>query len=100
MEAAPAKREQIATRIAFFVTGLSVASWAPLIPLVKAKLALDESILGTLLLCLGLGSVIAMPLSGGLAAHFGCRKVILAAATLALIALPCMALAPSTLTLA
>lgn len=100
MEATPGKREQIATRIAFFVTGLSVASWAPLIPLVKAKLGLDEASLGALLLCLGLGSVIAMPMSGGLAAHFGCRKVILAAAVLPLCAMPLMALAPNVPTLA
>lgn len=87
----PGKLEQIATRIAFFVVGFAVGAWAPFIPLVKARLGLDEAQLGALLLCLGFGSIFAMPFSGGWAAKFGCRKVILAAAAGALAALPVMA---------
>lgn len=87
----PGKLEQIATRIAFFVVGFAVGAWAPLIPLIKARLSLDEAQLGALLLCLGFGSIIAMPFSGGWAAKFGCRKVILAAAAGALVSLPVMA---------
>lgn len=96
----PGKLEQIATRIAFFVVGFAVGAWAPLIPLVKARLGLDEAQLGALLLCLGFGSIFAMPFSGGWAAKFGCRKVILAAAAGALAALPVMASGSSQLLVA
>lgn len=77
-----------------------MASWAPLVPLVKARLRLDEGQLGALLLCLGLGSVIGMPLSGGFAARFGCRRVILVAGILGCTALPFLAMAGSPLALA
>ncbi|WP_334177532.1 hypothetical protein [Pseudoxanthomonas sp.] len=69
-EDAPGARERIATRIAFFIGGLAVSAWAPLIPFAKRKLALDDGQLGLMLLCLGVGSVLMMPLAGGLAARF------------------------------
>jgi len=48
---------------------------------------------------LGLGSVLAMPFSGGLAGRFGCRRTIVCAGTIACIALPVMACANSTFVL-
>lgn len=93
-------REQTATRIVFFVVGFAAAAWAPLIPLTKAKLGLDDRQLGALLLCLGLGSITVMPLTGGLAARFGCRRVILVASGLMCAALPFLVAAPSALLLA
>jgi predicted MFS family arabinose efflux permease len=66
-----------------------------LVPLVKAHLGLNEAQLGSLLLCLGLGSMIGMPFSGGLAGRFGCRTVILVAGSIFLAMLPILALAPS-----
>ena len=64
----PGARERIATRIAFFIGGFAISAWAPLIPFAKHKLALDDGQLGLMLLCLGVGSVLMMPLAGGLAA--------------------------------
>ena len=96
----PGAWERLATRAAFFVAGFATASWAPLVPLAKARIGLDEGGLGGLLLCLGLGSVCAMPFSGGFAARFGCRKAMLFVATLALLALPMMATAPTAASLA
>jgi MFS family permease len=55
-------REQIATRLTFFIAGFSTAAWAPLVPLAKERLQLDEGSLGLLLLCLGLAFVVAMTL--------------------------------------
>jgi len=82
---------QAATRAIFFVAGYGRASWAPLVPFVKARVGLDDGQLGLLLLCLGAGSMAAMPFAGGLAARFGCRAVI-AFATVALCAtLPALA---------
>ena len=88
-------RERIATRLAFFIAGFAVSAWAPLIPFAKRRLALDDAQLGLMLLCLGIGSVLMMPLAGGLAARYGCRRTILAAGTVICLCLPALMLAPS-----
>jgi predicted MFS family arabinose efflux permease len=90
-EIAPGELEQTATRIVFLIVGTVIGGWAPLIPIVKSRLGVDEAQLGALLLCVGLGSIVAMPFSGGWAARFGCRRVILAASVIALGAFPVMA---------
>jgi len=92
---APGVRERIATRIAFFIGGFAVSAWAPLIPFAKRRLALDDAQLGLMLLCLGVGSVMMMPLAGGLAARFGCRRAILAAGAVIVLCTPALMLAPS-----
>ena len=88
-----------ATRAAFLVPGLVLAAWAPIVPLAKARAGLDDAALGVVLLCLGLGSLAAMPLAGALASRHGCRPVMLAACALMLAALPLLAVAPSALAL-
>ncbi|SDQ41500.1 Predicted arabinose efflux permease, MFS family [Pseudoxanthomonas sp. CF385] len=88
-------RERIATRIAFFIGGFAISAWAPLIPFAKRKLALDDGQLGLMLLCLGVGSVLMMPLAGGLAARFGCRRMILVAGATICLCMPALMLAPS-----
>ncbi len=81
----------VATRLVFLMVGFSVASWAPLVPVVKSRGAgMGEAELGLILLCLGLGSLIAMPLSGGWAARFGCRRVISVAATVVCLVMPAL----------
>ena len=70
------RREQLSTRIAFFIAGFVMAAWAPLVPFAKARAAIDDGVLGLILLCLGVGSIVTMPLAGALAARFGCRLVI------------------------
>jgi predicted MFS family arabinose efflux permease len=84
-------REQIATRLAFFIAGFSTAAWAPLVPLAKERLGLDEGALGLLLLCLGLGSIAAMPITGVLTTRIGCKAVITSSALLILLMLPLLA---------
>ena len=71
MTAPSARFQQHATRTAFFIPGFVIASWAPLVPFAKTRIGLDDGMLGVLLLCLGLGSIVAMPLSGILAARLG-----------------------------
>ena len=71
--------EQHATRAIFFVWGFGAASWAPLVPLLKARLGIAEDVLGMLLLCIGIGSLLTMPLSRAAAVRLGCRKVLTAA---------------------
>ena len=92
---APGLPEQQSTRAAFFVAGFGMAAWAPLVPYAKDRLAVGEGTLGLLLLCLGAGSIAAMPLSAVLAARFGCRRVIWAASLVICAALPLLATAGS-----
>jgi len=93
-------REQFATRAIFLLAGLAMASWAPLVPFAKARLGVDDGALGLLLLCLGLGSIIAMPVTGILASRFGCRAVISVAGVIVAAIVPMLALADSVPVLA
>jgi predicted MFS family arabinose efflux permease len=83
--------EQLSTRIVFFIAGFVMAAWAPLVPFAKARAAIDDGVLGLILLCLGVGSIVTMPLSGALAARFGCRLVIAASTVLLCLTLPLLA---------
>jgi MFS family permease len=87
----PGRLEQMSTRIAFFIAGLGIAAWAPLVPYAKVRAGLDDGTLGLLLLCLGVGSILAMPLAGMLASRFGCRKVATGGTLLICLALPLLA---------
>ncbi|MBH3006407.1 MFS transporter [Serratia ureilytica] len=91
-EAAENHRRQIATRAIFFLAGLGMAAWAPLIPFVKARLGIDDGALGLLLFCLAAGSMAIMPFAGYLLAKLGCRAVLLGAGALLCIDLPLLAL--------
>src|SRR5580658_7088243 len=91
MAAATARGQQRATRIAFFITGLGMAAWAPLVPYAKARVGINEGVLGLLLLCLGVGSMVTMPLAGALAARVGCRPVVVGATLLVCLTLPLLA---------
>lgn len=91
----PGRLEQMSTRIAFFIAGFGIAAWAPLVPYAKARAGLDEGTLGLLLLCLGVGSILAMPIAGMLASRFGCRRVVSAGVLLICAALPLLATATS-----
>ncbi|WP_183244238.1 MFS transporter [Bradyrhizobium sp. cir1] len=83
----------VGTRLAFFVAGFGLAAWAPLVPLAKERLAVDDRMLGLLLLCLGTGSVIAMLLTSLWNARYGSRPIILAGGLGLAIMLPCLAIA-------
>ena len=69
-------REAHATRAFFFIGGFGAASWAPLVPLLRERLAIGDDVLGLLLLCIGIGSLLTMPLSGALSARLGCRRML------------------------
>ncbi len=64
-----------AARFGYIVFGMIMAFWASMIPYTKDRLGLTESELGVLLLCLGGGAIFSMPISGALAAKYGCKKV-------------------------
>ncbi len=87
----PGRLEQMSTRIAFFIAGFGIAAWAPLVPYAKARAQLNEGTLGLLLLCLGVGSILAMPVAGVLASRFGCRRVLTVGTIMICLALPMLA---------
>lgn len=70
------EKEQMAARMAFFISGFAVATWAPMIPAVKDKLQIGADILGMLLLSIGISAFIFMPLAGMLSRSYGCKKVL------------------------
>src|ERR1700712_1544450 len=88
---APARLEQTSTRLIFFIAGFSMSAWAPLVPFAKARIGINEGTLGLLLLALGIGSIVAMPLTGALAARAGCRRVLTASVVLVCLTLPILA---------
>jgi MFS family permease len=71
-----------ATYVAFAGAGFGFASWASRIPQVKARLDLDPSQLGFVLLSLAAGSVISLPLAGPIVARFGSRRTVMATGVL------------------
>lgn len=76
------------TAAIFALAGFLFGSWAARIPDIKEAYALDDATLGLLLLCIAIGALAAMPLSGPLTARFGSRPVIGVAAVGAGIGLP------------
>ncbi|MDD2002033.1 MFS transporter [Pseudomonas putida] len=71
--AAPAYR--CATRLTFFAVGFTMAAWAPLVAFAKTRMGLADGLFGSLLLCIGLGSLISMPLAGRIAQRVGLRML-------------------------
>ena len=93
-------RARLATQLIFLVCGLGMASWAPMVPYAKDRLALNDAGLGLLLLLLGAGAMLMMPTSGWLVSRFGSRMVMTCAALVMACALPLLLLLPSTGTMA
>jgi len=86
-----AQTQRRATRSLFFVVGFAAAAWACMVPFAKANTDLDKGTLGLVLLCLGIGSIIAMPTAGALSTRYGCRVVLTASSLVACAALPLLA---------
>lgn len=84
-----------ATRVGFFMAGFGLSIWAPLVPYVRARIEMSDALFGTLLLCIGIGSLTWMPLSGLLVARKGIRPVILFSVALLALSLTGMALTES-----
>ncbi|MEQ4515971.1 MAG: MFS transporter [Pantoea agglomerans] len=90
----------LATRIIFFIAGFITATWAVIVPFARGNTGVNEAQLGTLLLCLGVGALIAMPVTGWLTSRFGCRRVILVAVALVIISTPWLSVLSNPLLLA
>ncbi|GAA4467054.1 MFS transporter [Nibrella saemangeumensis] len=90
----------LATRLIFLVCGLGMSSWAPMIPLAKDRLALNDANLGLLLLLLGAGAMLMMPTSGWLVSRFGSRIVMAGAGVVMALTLPLLLILSSTAAMA
>jgi predicted MFS family arabinose efflux permease len=77
-----------------------MSAWAALVPLAQARMQLAQGQLGLMLLFLGIGSLTAMPITGLLAARFGCRPVILWSGSLVCLVLPALSQVPTPILLA
>jgi MFS family permease len=83
----------------FFLNGAGVGLWAAHIPLVAGRFGLDDDFMGLVLLCLGLGAMAAMPLSGMACGRFGTRAVTKTMAFAFALAIPLPILAPTIVAL-
>ncbi len=68
----PAKH-RIAVSSLFLLNGFVFASWAARIPYFQEHFQLNNGQLGSLLLCLPIGSMLVLPLAGWLSTRFGSR---------------------------
>lgn len=90
-----AANERVSTRLIFSLGGIVLGAWAPLVPVAKIRLDLGEGALGLVLLSMGVGSIIAMPMTAFLTSRFGCRQVITASVTGLCLILPLLAVVGS-----
>lgn len=93
-------RQQRATRMIFFVAGLGMASWAPLIPFVKNRINADDATLGLLLFCIAAGAMLMMPFTSRLIARFSYRFIILCCCVALALILPLLLIGASLSVLA
>jgi len=91
---------RISTSAVFLACGTGMASWAPMVPFAKTRLALNDADLGLILLALGGGALVTMPFTGAFINRFGSRAAIALALGLFSLALPFLTLAPSPILLA
>jgi len=89
-------KRRIALGALFFFMGICFASWAARIPDIQTKFQLSEGQLGTLLLCLPIGSMLGLPIAGWSVHRYGSRSVILICSFAYALTLPLIGLAPST----
>ncbi|HSI76921.1 MAG TPA: MFS transporter [Lunatimonas sp.] len=94
------KRRRLAVGAFFFLTGLCFSSWASRIPDFQRMFSLSEGQLGTLLLGMPAGSLIALPLAAWAVYRYGSRYVVLAGMSLYIVSLVSLGFATSSFQLA
>lgn len=94
------KKEEYAAKMAFFIPGFALSTWAPMIPMVKERLNLGADVLGLLLLCIGVSAFFIMPVAGILSQKFGCKKVMRVAAIIISLVVVALSILPNIWTYA
>lgn len=87
---------RIAVSSFFFLAGICFASWASRIPDIQVKLQLNSAALGGILLCLPVGLLCSLPISGFLVAKYGSRIIVMFASVLYATTLPMLGFANSS----
>ena len=77
-----ALRARNAVAAVFALNGLAFATWVSRIPESRTNLDLAPGQLGTLLLALSVGAVVALPSAGGWVHRFGAARVVAVAAVI------------------
>lgn len=80
--------------VSFLVLGILEAAWAPMVPFIKNRFALNEAELGWLLLCTGFGAVSSLPCAGFFTSHFGAKTTAKLSAIIMATALLMISFAP------
>ena len=88
----------LATAVVFALNATVIASWVARLPATRDRLDLDARTIGLTLLMAGLGSLVAMPFVGKLAARWSSKPVVLGAALLCAVSLVTLSLTPDALT--
>src|SRR3984885_4319426 len=92
-------RAKLGTRLAFVAAGFGVACWAPLVPFAKTRCHLGDGTMGLVLLLLGAGSIVAMPLAANLSARFSSRPIVLSSGVGLAVILPLLSIVSSPIAL-
>lgn len=85
----------LASRIGFFIVGMGLSIWAPLVPYIRLKIAMSDATFGLLLLSIGVGSLCCMPLSTVLTSRVSIRRCLWVISLIMLLALLSMVTASS-----
>lgn len=91
---------RLGSRIAFFLTGLGIATWASLVPTVKDNVGANDAEFGLLLLALGIGAIASMPLAAAASARYGARATLMGGGGVMIAILPLVSLPSSDYMLA
>lgn len=87
------RQARLGTSLVFFICGIGHGTWAPRLAEIKEKIGASDGQLGLSLLMLGIGALIAMPLTGGLVDRIGSRGMSTIAALAHGLTFPLMAFA-------
>ncbi len=66
--------ERIAVSLLFLLNGYTLGNWAPKIPFFLVRMNISESIMGILILILGFGGLLVLPVTGYAIAKIGSQK--------------------------
>lgn len=87
--------ERLAVSALFLINGLMIGSWAPKLPALMKRLEISESTAGLVVLCLGIGSLLVMPVFGAMTARHGSARAAKLSALLAMPVILLMSIAPN-----
>ncbi len=86
---------RLAVKGIFFVNGFIHASWVSRLPRIQDRFGIDNGTLGTALLFISVGAIVAMPFTGGIISRVGSRMTTLMAITAFTLLVPFIPLLPS-----